>query len=135
MIFAALVCRALDLETARSEHDPEKRSERALDYAEGRLEASRDSYASGDYKKAMAGVNDIREAVDLARTSLEESRKNPRKSKYYKRAELRLRELARHLEEFKRESSIDDRPPIDALITHVNQVHDDLLAGILEKKK
>ncbi len=131
----ALACRAQDLGTAKFEHDPEKRSERALDAADRRLNASRDSYAAGDYKTALAGVNEIRESVDLARQSLADSHKNPRKSKYYKRAELRLRELARHLEEFKQEASIDDRPPIDALIAHVNQIHDELLAGILEKKK
>jgi hypothetical protein len=135
LVLTALGCLAQDLESIKAERDPERRSERALDAAERTLSVSRDNYAEGDYKKAMAGVNEIREAVDLARDSLVDSHKNPHKSKYFKRAELRLRELARHLEEFKRESSVDDRPPIDALIAHVNEIHDELLVGILEKKK
>ena len=134
-MLTALACLAQDLESIRSERDPERRSERALDAAERVLSVSRDNYAEGDYKKALAGVNEIREYVDLARESLVESHKNPHKSKYYKRAELKLRELARHLDEFKKESSVDDRPPIDALIAHVNEIHDELLSGILEKKK
>ena len=135
LTFAALVCGAQELDSIKAERDPERRSDRALDWADRLLSVSRDNYAEGDYKKALAGVNEIRESVDLAQKSLMESHKNPHKSKYYKKAELRLRELARHLEEFKRESSVDDRPPIDSLIAHVNEVHDELLTGILEKKK
>jgi hypothetical protein len=135
LLVTALACSGQDLEAIRSEHDPERRSDRALDAADRTLSVSRDNYAAGDYKKALAGVQEIRDAVDLARDSLLESHKNPRKSKYFKRAELRLRELARHLDEFKRESSVDDRPPIEALIAHVNDLHDELLSGILEKKK
>lgn len=135
MVMAGLGCWGQDLDSIRSDRDPEHRSERALDAAERTLSASRDDYAAGEYKKALAGVNEIRQAVDLARESLVESHKNPRKSKYFKRAELRLRELARHLEEFKRDSAVDDRPPIDSLIAHVNDIHDELLTGILEKKK
>jgi hypothetical protein len=135
LVLSALVCWSQELDSIKAERDPERRSDRALDWADRLLSVSRDNYAEGDYKKALAGVNEIRESVDLAQKSLMESHKNPHKSKYYKKAELRLRELARHLEEFKRESSVDDRPPIDSLIAHVNEVHDELLTGILEKKK
>ena len=135
LVLAALACQADDLEAVKSERDAERRSERALNMAERTLTASRDSYAKGEYKTALASVNEIRAAVDLTHKSLVESHKNPHKSKYFKRAEVNLRELSRHLEEFKREASVDDRPPIDALIVHVNEIHDELLARILEKKK
>jgi hypothetical protein len=135
LVFALLACPAQDLSAVKSEPDPEKRSDRALDAAERNLGVARDTYAAGDYKTALTGLDEIRAAVDLSRQSLADSHRNPRKSKYYKRAELRTRELARHLEEFARESSVEDRPSIEALVQHVNQVHDELLSGILEKKK
>lgn len=134
LVLAVFASPARDLDEVRSERDPGRRSERALDSAQRTLNASRDSYAAGEYKKALAGLDEIRQAVDLARQSLMDSHKNPRKSKFFKRAELNLAELARHLEEFKHESSVDDRPPIEALIAHVNEIHDELLSGILEKK-
>lgn len=132
---AVFACRAADLDAVRSEPDLEKRSDRALDLAEKSLGASRDLYSTGDYKKALAGLEEIRQSVDLARDSLVESHKSARKSKYFKRAELRTRGLSRHLEEFARECAVDDRPPVEALVAHVNQFHDDLLSMILEKKK
>ena len=132
---AMLACRAADLDAVKSEPDLEKRSDRALDLADKSLSASRDLYSAGEYKKALAGLEDMRQSVDLARDSLVESHKSPSKSKYFKRAELRLRGLARRLEEFARDCALDDRPAVEALAAHVNQVHDDLLSGILEKKK
>ena len=128
-------CRAADLDAVRAEPDLEKRSDRAMDVAEKTLGSARDLYGAGDYKKALAGLEEIRLSVDLARDSLIESKKSPRKSKYFKRAELRMHGLSRHLEEFSRECAVDDRPAVEALVAHVNQIHDDLLSGILEKKK
>ena len=62
------------------------------------------------------------------------SGKSPRRSKYYKRAELRLRTLSRRLNDFARDAAVDDRPIIEKAAAFVSRVHDDTLEQILEKK-
>jgi hypothetical protein len=135
-VFAAtmLALAAADLEAVKSERDPEKRSERALDFAVKTLSSARQSYSEGEYRKALESVGDIGASVDLAYDSLKASGKEARKSKYFKRAELRLRELSRHLDEFAKEVAVDDRPPIEKVNERAHAVRDEILSGILEKK-
>jgi hypothetical protein len=74
--------------------------------------------------------------VDLAYDSLTDTGKNPRKSpKYFKQAEMATRELSRKLDDFQREMSYNDRSSLDAVKTRVQQVHDDLLTGLMEGRK
>ncbi len=133
---AAMLARAgADLDMAKAERDPEKRSQRALDVAEQTLKTARDQYSAGEYRKALENVATVQAAVELAQESLNESGKNPRRSKYFKRSELRMRELGRHLDEFAREAAIDDRPPIQKASERTHAIRDEILSGILEKNK
>ena len=90
---------AFDLTSITSEPNLEKRSERALDYANLALDAARDHYNAGDYDKSQSDLQEVRDSVELAYQSLSDTGKDPRKDpKFFKRAELRLRELLRRLE-------------------------------------
>ncbi len=78
---------------------------------------------------------EVRESVEIAENSLRETGKNPRKSpKYFKHAEIETRSLLKRIESFQDEMGVADRPTLDALRTKVQQVHDDLLMGIMEGK-
>ena len=123
-----------DLSAVKAEADPEKRSDRALDLAVSTLADARQAYNAGDYKRAISSLATIGECVDISVSSLKASGKNPRKSKYYKRAELKLRELGRRLDEFARETAVDDRPAVEETLHKTNQLHDELLVSIMEKK-
>ena len=57
------------------------------------------------------------------------SRKSP---KYFKAAEIATRDLVRRLEAFQREMSFEDRPMLEATKKKVQQVHDELLVGLME---
>jgi hypothetical protein len=82
------------------------------------------------------GLEEVRESVDLCQSSLKQTGKDPRRSsKYFKKAEIGIRRLLRRLDNFRLEMAVPERPPVEKLIQHVQQVHDDLLHGIMGKRK
>jgi hypothetical protein len=130
---AALV--RADLARVKAEPNLEKRSKLALDYAEQALKDARGAYGNGDSAKATVLIAQVREAVELAENSLKETGKNPRRSpKYFKKAEIETRALLKRVEAFQDEMNVADRPTLDPLRAKVQQVHDDLLMGIMEGK-
>jgi hypothetical protein len=140
MVFALLAVSPspvqADLKKALAEPDLEKRSGLALDNASTVFKATRSAYQDGDAAKLNSGIAEIQESVELASTSLAQTGKNPRKSpKWFKRAEIATRDLLRRLDSFQNEMAFDDRPRLDALKTKVQQVHEDLLVGLMEGKR
>jgi hypothetical protein len=124
------------LDQARAEPNLEKRSKLALDNAGMALKAAREAYRGGDTAATVTEMKELEESVDLAYTSLTETGKNPRKSpRYFKQAEMATRELSRKLDDFQHEMSYNDRSSLDAVKTKVQQVHDDLLTGLMEGRK
>lgn len=125
-----------DLDQARQEPNLEKRSKLALENADVALRAAREDYRAGDTMDTTTKINEVIESVDLAYTSLTETGKNPRKSpKYFKQAEMQTRELSRKLDDFQHEMSYTDRPSLDKVRVRVQEVHDELLTGLMEGKK
>ena len=124
-----------DLATVRAEPNLEKRSRLALEHADKTLDAARQSYREGDWAKAQAGLEEVRQAAELALESLLECGKDAAKgSKYFKSAEIRTRELVRKLEAFRQQVSYDEQPPVEKVKAVVQKVHDDILDGIMGKK-
>jgi hypothetical protein len=124
-----------DLAQVKAENNLEKRSKLALDNAELALKNARAAYDSGENAKAAGGIAEVMESVRLAEGSLKETGKNPRKNpKYFKKAEIETRGLLKKIEAFQDEMNVADRPMLDPLRSKVQQVHDDLLMGIMEGK-
>lgn len=125
-----------ELDQARAEPNLEKRSKLALENADAVLREAREAYRAGNGTDTTAKVKELEESVELAFNSLTETGKNPRKSpKYFKQAEMTTRELSRKLDDFQREMSYSDRPSLDAVKAKIQQVHDDLLTGLMEGRK
>jgi hypothetical protein len=81
-------------------------------------------------------IGEIRESVDLAEASLEQTGKDPRRRpKWFKRAEIATRDLLRKLDAFQQEMSVTDRELLEPLESRIQEVHDDLLRGIMEGKR
>ena len=136
LAFLGATAARADLVQARAEPNLEKRSKLALANAESALKAAREDYRAGNATDAATKVNEIIESVDLAFNSLNETGKNPRKSpKYFKQAEMETRELSRKLDDFQREMSYNDRASLDKARLRVQEVHDELLTGLMEGKK
>ena len=124
-----------DLKLALAESNLEKRSKLALDNAASAFKALREAYQKGNNEQVEAYAAEIRESVDLAYTSLEQTGKNPRRSpKWFKQAEIDTRALLRKLEGFQQDMNFVDRPLLDSVRARVQEVHDELLTGLLEGK-
>jgi len=139
MVLAACLALAgsadADLKQALAEPNLEKRSQLALNNAAAACKAARSAYEKGENEQVAAGIAEIQESVELAFTSLTQTGKDPRRSpKWFKRAEMDTRELIKRLEAFDHEMSFSDRPMLEKVRTKVQQVHDDLLVGLMQGK-
>ena len=122
-----------DLKLAMAEPNLEKRSRLALDNASAAYKELRSAYDKGELEAVSTAAKEIEESVELAHASLKQTGKIPRKSpKYFKAAEIATRDLVRRLEAFQREMSFDDRPMLESTKKKVQQVHDELLIGLME---
>jgi hypothetical protein len=131
----ALLLAFADLSAVKTEPNPEKRSDLALENANTAIDEARAAYAAGDVKKTDASLSEVRESVDVSLEALESSGKQPRNSKYYKQAEIKLRQMLRRLSGFRDEMSVEDRKPLDDAEARLQEVHDRLLLDIMSKKK
>jgi hypothetical protein len=126
---------AFDLASVKSEPNLEKRSELALTNANTALDSARDAYGQGDLDKTQANLDEVLDSVDIAYQALSDTGKDPRKDRFFKRAELRTRELIRRLEGLGQTMSVADRGTVDKVRDRISEIHDNLLKGIMSKKK
>ena len=136
MTFALVLLIAFaDITAVKSEPDLEKRSELALAGADHAIDEAKQAYNNGNDQAQHAALIEVQQFVEACYEALEHSNKNPRRSKYYKNAELHLRALLRRLNSFRDQVSFDGREAVDAVIKRVSDVHDELLSAIMSKKK
>ncbi|HLJ45833.1 MAG TPA: hypothetical protein VKU01_07495 [Bryobacteraceae bacterium] len=131
MLFLAFA----DINSVKVEANPERRSELALENANRAIDESRGAYQAGDVKTADADLDEVKQSVELACDSLEQSGKQPRKSKYYKQAEIRIRAMLRRLASLRDEMGIDDRATVESATARLQELHDKLLTEIMSKKR
>ncbi|HEY4363854.1 MAG TPA: hypothetical protein VGN17_22995 [Bryobacteraceae bacterium] len=136
MQWVLVLALAFDLAGVKSEPNLEKRSDLALTNANTALDAARDSYNQGEFDKTEVALEEVEQSVDLAYESLSATGKDPRRDpKFFKRAELRTRELLRRLEGLGESVSFSDRGMVERVRERVSAVHDDLINGVLTKRK
>ncbi len=124
-----------DLKQAQAEPNLEKRSKLAMDNAETVFETMKADDEKGDNNQVAAAAAEIQESVELVYTSLTQTGKDPRRSpKWFKRAEIETRDLLRRLDAFQHDMSFSDRAMLDGMKASVQQVHDNLLMGLMEGK-
>jgi hypothetical protein len=127
---------AADLATIQQEPSLERRSQLAMDYAGAALDAARTAYQASDLEKAKMSLGEVGAAVDLAFDSLQQTGKEARRDpKFFKRTELSTRQLLRRLEGLAESMSFEDRAVAEKVRDRVAAIHDDLLQGIMGKKK
>jgi hypothetical protein len=125
-----------DLAVAKTEPNLEKRSELALENASAALDQAREAYNGGDLDKLKIELEEVGQSVDLAYQSLTDTGKDARRNpKFFKRAELKTHELLRRLEGIREAASFQDRALFEKLHERVAQVDENLLKGLMSKKK
>jgi hypothetical protein len=124
------------LKEVLAEPNLERRSKLAMDNAEAAYQAARSTYDAGNMNVTTADLHEVQESVEVAYASLQGTGKDPRKSpKWFKRAEMETRDLLRRLESFQQAMSFEDRASVDPVKVKVQQVHDELLMGLMEGKR
>lgn len=127
---------AFDLTSVKSEPNLEKRSELALDHANVALNEARDDYNAGNVDKTVTELGEMCDSVEVAYEALTNTGKDPRKDpKFFKRAELRTSELLRRLESLAPGMSGVDHGMLDNVRARISAIHDNLLKGIMSRKK
>ena len=139
-VFAFLVAASgpawAGLDQIRAEQNLEKRSALAMDNAAAALKEARAAYNAGDTGKAAEQAKEGEESVDLAYAALEKTGKDPRRSpKWFKHAEIQSNELLRSIEALEHDMSFEDRMILEKTKQRVQQVHDNLLAGLMGGKR
>jgi hypothetical protein len=124
-----------DLAALKSEPDPNRRSELALLHADEKIDEAKQAYEAGNESAEAAAIQEVSDSVALCYSSLEQAHGAPRKSRYYKRAELRVSALMRRLNGFRDEVSFDFRPHVDEALKKLSDIHDELLTDIMSRKK
>jgi hypothetical protein len=124
-----------DIAAIKAEPDLNRRSELALMNADQKIDEAREAYQAGNEQGEQAAISQVSESVEISYAALKESSDTPRKSKYYKRAELKLTALMRRLSGFRDEVNFEFRPNVEAVLKRMSDIHDDLLSDIMSKKK
>ena len=124
-----------DLKRAMAEQNLEKRSGLALENGAAALKSARAAYDKGDNDEVAKDAAEVLESVNLAAASLSQSGKNPRRSDWFKKAEIATRDLSRRIQDFQDQMSYVDRPLLDKVKARVQEVHEQLLMGVMEGKK
>lgn len=136
MTFVLVILLAFaDLAAITSEPDPNRRSELALTNADEMLDQARQAYQAGNEAAEEKDIQAVTDSVALCYAALEQSHSTPRKSKYYKRAELKVSALMRRMSGFRDEVTYDFRPRVDAALKKISDIHDEMLADIMSRKR
>ncbi|HTP89740.1 MAG TPA: hypothetical protein VMJ34_22490 [Bryobacteraceae bacterium] len=126
---------AAQLDEIKSEADPNRRAEMAVDAAGNELNDARESWNGGDWTKTQVSLSQMKDAVELADSSLEETGKQPRNNHHYKTVEIKLRNLIRRVDAFRLEVDYEQREAVNAVETRLQQVHDRILDAVMTKRK
>ena len=136
MIVTLLIFLAFaDLAAVKSEPDLNRRSELALINADEKIDQARQAYQAGNESAQDAAIQEVAESVTVCYDALEKTHGAPRKSRYFKNAELKVSALMRRLSGFRDEVSFEFRPRVDDVLKRLSDIHDELLSDIMSRKK
>lgn len=123
-----------DVDSLKKEPNPERRSDLALEEADREVDNARQAYKRGDDKAFKALLNTIGTIAQLSYDSLKSTGKSARKHpKYFKRADLKMRGLARRIEGLEQEVGYDDRPPVVTLKNKILELDEQIVLDVMKK--
>jgi polyhydroxyalkanoate synthesis regulator phasin len=117
------------LDEIKAEHDPAKRSEKALMFADSAFDSARDFYTKGEVHKGDAQLEDMTNALNECVQSLEEAHK----ARFYKKAELRVAYLQRRMKGLIDDIEMQQRGWAEYTNRKLDEIHDKLLDGVMRK--
>ena len=113
----------------KAEHDPVRRSEKALSFADVAFDSARGNYDKGDIHKGDAELENMMTALEECVSSLDVARK----AKYYKKAEMNVAMLQRRLQGLVDDINLQQRGWAEYTQRKLDELHDKLLEGVMRK--
>lgn len=113
----------------RAEHDPVKRSEKALTFANTAFDDARSEYTKGNISGGDADLENMTNALKECVGSLETAHK----AKFFKRAEMNVAALQRRLQGVVEDLGAQERGWAEYTQRKVEEIHDALLTGVMGK--
>jgi len=113
----------------KNESNPGKRSELSIEAANRTLDEARAAYLAGNSKQGDSDMHAVETLADECLSSVEQAKKY----RYWKKAELKVRQLTRRVETLSDDLGYDERGKAQELRAHLDQIHDKLLAGVMRK--
>jgi hypothetical protein len=136
LVAAAALGQQPTWDAVKSEADPEKQSQMALQLAQDGVDGVVEAYRQGLPEQARAMLARIVEAAELSLTALEATGKNARsRPKHFKRAEIATRKLARSLESAQRQLIYDERQDLDPVIQRIEAINGEILSNIMQTRR
>ena len=86
-------------------------------------------YLAGNSKQGDSDMQAVETLADECLSSVEQANKY----RYWKRAELKVRQLTRRVETLSDDLGYDERGKAQELRAHLDRIHDKLLAGVMRK--
>jgi DNA gyrase/topoisomerase IV subunit B len=129
MLFGSLVQAQSLLATINQEHDPAKRSELALSFADESFDDARGFYDKGATEKGDAALEKMTNALDVCVQSLAVSNK----ARLYKRAELKVAFLQRRMSDLLNALGSSERGWAEQTKRKLEEIHDKMLDGVMRK--
>ena len=112
-----------------AEHDPARRSDKALTFADAAFDNARDFYIKGEIKKGDAELENMTNALKECVGSLQVAHK----ARFYKKAELKVAYLQRRLKGLVDDLSVQQRGWAEYTERKLDDIHDKLLEGVMRK--
>jgi hypothetical protein len=131
LIFSVVSCASAQSFMAEltTEHDPGRRSQKALLLADSAFDNARDYYNKGDVNKGDASLDNMTQALNACVESLQQARK----AKFYKKAELNVALLQRRMNTLLEDIDLQERGWAEQTDRMLDKIHEKLLAGVMSK--
>jgi hypothetical protein len=129
LITAMPLCAQSTITELKAEHDPVRRSEKAVTLAEQSFDNARTFYDKGEIQRGDAQLEVMMNALNECASSLD----LVHKSKFYKKPEMRVAYLQRRLSGLLEDLGIQERGWAEYTQRKLEEVHDKLLDGVMRK--
>lgn len=123
-----------DLNSVKAEPDLNKRAELAMAHADQSLDQAAKAFNGGNAQSGDALLGEVQASAELACDSLRDTHKAARNNKYYKRVELSMRTLLRHMDDLGHVAPYDDAT-LGKVQKRIQELHDQILLDIMSKRK
>ena len=113
----------------KSERDPGKRSELALSFADESFDSAKTNYHNGEIHLGDVALDTMTSALNACVDSVAAANK----TKFYKKAEMKVATLQRRLSGLMDDLSVTERGWAEQTARRVEEIHSKLLDGVMRK--